>query len=280
VIGPLRVSLGLYNVYLNEADEWSRRLQTELSEWAIELTPPLPDSCVTLAHSLAGSSATVGFTAVATLARALEHALAHVRLAGLGLQSHADLFVEVAEDIRRLLHQFAAGFLKTANPEHLAALQAILAQDFAVAEPTPEDAAEPLVLALQAEAPPMPQPMADDDIEATDRLDVDLFPIFEEEALELLPQLGGALRQWSAHPTHPGARREALRALHTLKGSARLAGAMRLGEMAHRMESAVEHIGAESATAEQIDPLLGRLDALSDCFDALCATPGGGAGAA
>jgi chemosensory pili system protein ChpA (sensor histidine kinase/response regulator) len=172
-----------------------------------------------------------------------------------------------------LLHQFAAGFLKTANPEHLAALQAILAQDFAVAEPTPEDAAEPLVLALQAEAPPMPQPMADDDIEATDRLDVDLFPIFEEEALELLPQLGGALRQWSAHPTHPGARREALRALHTLKGSARLAGAMRLGEMAHRMESAVEHIGAESATAEQIDPLLGRLDALSDCFDALCATP-------
>ncbi len=273
VIGPLRVGLALYNVYLNEADEWSRRLQTELSEWAIELTPPVPDSCVTLAHSLAGSSATVGFTAVAALSRSLEHALAHVRLARLGLQPHADLFVEVAEDIRRLLHQFAAGFLKAANPEHLAALQAILDQDFALAEPAPEDASEPLILTPEPEALPVPEPLADDDIEATDRLDVDLFPIFEEEALELLPQLGGALRQWSAHPSQPGARREVLRALHTLKGSARLAGAMRMGEMAHRMESAAEHINAEDATPAQIDPLLGRLDALSDCFDALCATP-------
>ena len=152
----LRVGLALYNVYLNEADEWSRRLQTELSEWAIELTPPVPDSCVTLAHSLAGSSATVGFTAVAALSRSLEHALAHVRRARLGLQPHADLFVEVAEDIRRLLHQFAAGFLKAANPAHLAALQAILDQDFALAEPAPEDASEPLILTPEPDALPVP----------------------------------------------------------------------------------------------------------------------------
>ena len=32
------------------------------------------------------------------------------------------------------------------------------------------------------------------------RLDVDLFPIFADEAQELLPQLGGALRQWVARP--------------------------------------------------------------------------------
>ena len=44
-----------------------------------------------------------------------------------------------------------------------------------------------------------------------------------------------------------------LRTLHTLKGSARLAGAMRLGEMAHRLESAVERVDGESPTAEQIE---------------------------
>ena len=46
---------------------------------------------------------------------------------------------------------------------------------------------------------------------------------------------------------HGAARLEVLRALHTLKGSARLAGAMRLGERAHRMESAIETLGTEGA---------------------------------
>ena len=68
-------------------------------------------------------------------------------------------------------------------------------------------------------------------IDVVDAVDPDLFPIFEEEAGELLPQLGGALRQWAARPDNRGARDEVLRALHTLKGSARLAGALRLGEL-------------------------------------------------
>ena len=71
VIGALRIDIPLYNVYLNEADEWSRRLVTEVAEWAIELHHPVGDSTVALAHSLAGSSATVGFEALSTIARAL-----------------------------------------------------------------------------------------------------------------------------------------------------------------------------------------------------------------
>ena len=74
----------------------------------------------------------------------------------------------------------------------------------------------------------------DDDIDVVDVIDPDLFPIFEEEAAELLPQLGGALRQWAACPDNLGARSEVLRALHTSKAARGLAGAMRLGEMAHR----------------------------------------------
>ncbi len=87
----------------------------------------------------------------------------------------------------------------------------------------------------------------DDDIDVVDVIDPDLFPIFEEEAAELLPQLGGALRQWAARLDNLGARSEVLRALHTLKGSSRLAGAMRLGEMAHRLESAIEQIDVETS---------------------------------
>ena len=45
VIGPLRISIPLFNIYLNEADELSRRLGTELAEWALEHERhPVPES--------------------------------------------------------------------------------------------------------------------------------------------------------------------------------------------------------------------------------------------
>jgi chemosensory pili system protein ChpA (sensor histidine kinase/response regulator) len=113
VIGALRIGIPLYNVYLNEADEWSRRLVTEVAEWSLERNQPVSDSTVALAHSLAGSSATVGFDALSEMARALEHALQQSRAHhSNGAVKYGQVFVDAAEDIRRLLHQFAAGFLK------------------------------------------------------------------------------------------------------------------------------------------------------------------------
>jgi chemosensory pili system protein ChpA (sensor histidine kinase/response regulator) len=107
----------------------------------------------------------------------------------------------------------------------------------------------------------------EDDIDVLDQVDADLFPIFEEEAIDLLPKLGAAPRRWHGRPTLDEARNEALRALHTIKGSARLAGAMRMGEMAHRLESAVERIDQERPAAEAIEPLLSSFDALQASFD-------------
>lgn len=327
VIESLRIGIPLYNVYLNEADEWSRRLATSLQEWSLELHEPLPDTAVALAHSLAGSSSTVGFTALSEMARTLEHALQHVQLQPQGLPPQAAVFLAAAEDIRRLLHQFAAGFLKEPNALVLEQLREILQSevdstlpaediglddveldagagsaqqsdtpDAAADADAPEEAAAPQVpaappvqrgyvapalsivapvdeAAAQADAA-LAQALAmhhdiDDDIDAVDIIDPDLFPIFEEEAIELLPALGAALRQWSSHPDNTGARSELLRVLHTLKGSSRLAGAMRLGEMSHRMESAVEQIDMDTATTADIEPLLASLDGLQANFDGL-----------
>jgi chemosensory pili system protein ChpA (sensor histidine kinase/response regulator) len=100
-------------------------------------------------------------------------------------------------------------------------------------------------------------------------LDPDLFAVFKEEALELLPALGAALRQWVEQPDAAQARGEALRVLHTLKGSARLAGATALGELAHGMESEIEALGFVDLQADQIEPMLAQCDALQTSLDGL-----------
>jgi len=323
----------------------------------MERSQPVADSTVFFAHSLAGSSATVGFLSLSDIARALEHALqqSQPRYCAADAEQYADLFIRAAEDIRRLLHQFAAGFLKEADADLLAQLLAI---DFsasegeresvtdsvrasidakALAEPKthPESLVEPEVLeatdsdflmnlAQPSELPVLPElstaPVltavaavtsvaavlampavahlaavprqkvipasvipslttptfseeGDDEIDAVDAIDAELFPIFDEEAAELMPQLGGALRQWSARPDNLSARMEVLRALHTLKGSARLAGALRLGEMAHRIESEIEFLGTDAAATQDFDPLLNRFDAMQHTLDALRKQP-------
>ncbi len=364
VIGSLRIGIPLYNVFLNEADEWSRRMTMQLTEWSMELHQPVPAEAEALAHSLAGSSATVGFLSLSEMARALEHALQRLHDQQVGTALQGRVFREAAEDIRRLLHQFAAGFLKDPNPTLLIELKSIefndevalsedgeavseaaqgqvesaaledegamadepaelmaefsldaveppaeveepaleIAVEPALASPDPEgpSAAETVVAPLSvldaeqagAQAAPLVTPLVtpltaipvaerfaqrafagqdaeSDDIDLVDVLDPDLFPIFEDEASELLPQLGGALRQWGARPDNTTARGEVLRALHTLKGSSRLAGALQLGEMAHRMESEIESIGSGPVQSAEIAPLLARLDALEGKFEAL-----------
>ncbi|HMC13300.1 MAG TPA: response regulator, partial [Gallionellaceae bacterium] len=72
-----------------------------------------------------------------------------------------------------------------------------------------------------------------------DEIDKQLLPIFLEETNDLQPQIGKTLRAWRENPDDARLSNELQRGLHTLKGSARMAGAMRLGELTHRMEDRV-----------------------------------------
>ncbi|MFG6465494.1 Hpt domain-containing protein [Roseateles sp. BYS87W] len=385
VIGPLRISIALFNIFLNEADELSRKLSVGLAEWAAEMVQPVPASCEALAHALAGNAATVGYDDLSQLARVLEHALERAQRAARYEDADADLFVRAADDIRRLLHQFAAGFLKPHDPDlvaqlhayepqiesttaaaaldaldHVDAVDTVIEEDEpliveamstvmpAVEELSAEPARQPLVgedvvvaadallspevdlvaepamdavevvetvdtpvmdVAVEApasaevtealdagqsmDAEPMAVdaaevPVADviaDTADATpvpaahedepepglpDNIEPDLYPIFEEEGRELLQQLHAALRDWLEAPAELSRSDACMRALHTFKGGARLAGAMRLGEQAHRLESGVEAlVQAGQANAAQVQALQDEGDALELAFEAL-----------
>ncbi|CAM9687545.1 unnamed protein product, partial [Phaeothamnion confervicola] len=84
-----------------------------------------------------------------------------------------------------------------------------------------------------------------------DDIDAQLLPVFLEEANELVPQVGELLRAWRAAPAGFEPAHAMQRALHTLKGSARMAGAMGLGELTHNMETRVENAIALNLTPGQ-----------------------------
>jgi chemosensory pili system protein ChpA (sensor histidine kinase/response regulator) len=94
-----------------------------------------------------------------------------------------------------------------------------------------------------------------------DDVDEQLLPIFLEEALELLPEVGDCIRTWRAAPPNKAPATLLGRHLHTLKGSARMAGVMRLGELAHVLENRVVEMQV------QAHPEDSNYEALEDGFD-------------
>ncbi len=90
----------------------------------------------------------------------------------------------------------------------------------------------------------------------------ELLAIFREEAADLLPQLEQALEAWLNSPDDRAAPAPLLRILHTLKGSARMAGQWPWGEALHRCETEVAEIAQLAPAA-----IPTRLDALQVQFD-------------
>ncbi len=82
--------------------------------------------------------------------------------------------------------------------------------------------------------------------------------------------MGRALRLWQQSPADASVAAPILRFLHTLKGSARMAGAMGLGQHLHEMETRIEQITyAGVATAAALDDLLARHDYGLHLFETL-----------
>jgi chemosensory pili system protein ChpA (sensor histidine kinase/response regulator) len=147
--------------------------------------------------------------------------------------------------------------------EHASALRAASG---ALDEIAPE-AAAPVAAEPQAEGVAEPAPALAD---VRDEIDAQLLPIFLEEAAELFPRAGEQLRAWRRMSADATAANQLRRTLHTFKGSARMAGAMRLGELCHLMESRfVADDMLAAGTVELFEALDTDLDHIAFVLDAL-----------
>jgi chemosensory pili system protein ChpA (sensor histidine kinase/response regulator) len=232
-----RLKPDVLQVYLNEARSHVAALDAQCKRWCANRGTSAPDEFMRAAHTLASSSRTAGFEPIAELAGALEQ---WMPLAGLTVQE-ADAAL-IAGAVARLGEQVA----RVQSGE---------------APASAADAASGLrELAARLQPPPRPREkriMRDD-------LDGDLLPLFLEEARELVPQIAGDLREWKTNPRDAKLADAVKRALHTLKGSARMAGAIRLGELTHLMESRIEFALESGELAPAVfEDLQAQMDRLS-----------------
>lgn len=302
-VGDLEISLPLHNIYLAETDELVRFLSQDIGEWRHEPDRQVNTQVVHAAHSLAGSSATVGFKPLQEIAYALETVLQYLARKPVKLLiSEYDALEHAIGRIRFMLQMFALGEMPDAEPDQVAILQSMpedfearsgLRNGFVVPGETeyaePEAAVplsdypelnEQVFVAPVAEAAPQVQaesqqpapfaepvyPQLDEELSdpallIRDEIDADLLPVFIEEGRDMLPQMGQALRAWQQDLGNTLLPQSLSRLLHTVKGSARMAGAMSLGQHMHEMETRIEnitHAGHPSNAA--LEDLLARYD--------------------
>ena len=431
-IGRLTISVPLYNIYLTEADELLRVLTQDFGEWRHELGRNVSEAAVRAAHSLAGTSSTVGLVVVHDLGFALEAVLQTLHRKPVPIQIGEVLILEEAvESLRGMLHRFAAEIMpegdadtiqrlyelrdilrsrhdpethpsappmdamtrtnwaddaeSKAQPDAAQLVEPLFAEASAdelldpadakvfdqsaepeinfTSEPTSSSgdeiqadaaatgaghgiealapdaldsaesmsamraanlAAEHIELdAVPHAAQPTPAPSDASNIEqpvhqpeshqhveeaadtnadavnepaavaeespisgaalsspsvassraadrVRDEIDAELIEIFLQEASEYMPQISENLREWQGNPGNLAIAQSLMRQLHTVKGSARMAGAMRLGEVVHEIETRVElGVNLHEIPPSLFDELLGMYDRASELYDAL-----------
>ncbi|MFC4762440.1 Hpt domain-containing protein [Dyella koreensis] len=90
------------------------------------------------------------------------------------------------------------------------------------------------------------------------QIDPDLLEIFIEEAREILDHSDSALAQWRAEPSELEHMASVQRDLHTLKGGARIAGMVPVGDLTHAIETLLESpVGHDPS---RVGDLIGALE--------------------
>lgn len=130
------------------------------------------------------------------------------------------------------------------------ALVELLQDDVVQAEPVAELPVEPSALLAAEQALQRKDAIVNDE----------LLALFVEEARELIPQIGKDLRGWRINPKEAEYPDSLQRALHTLKGSARMAGQAAIGDSVHGMEDHVIRALRHQVTVDDFDAMFVEFD--------------------
>ncbi|MDP3482807.1 MAG: Hpt domain-containing protein [Sulfuricella sp.] len=299
LVGDVTLSSALFDIFMSEAKQRVAVLQEELAR--LEDLPDLPirEDFMRAAHTLCGISRTVGLPALAELSFELEKWLREmldhpqpangkqVKVTGDAVIALNKMVQAVEEQkmpkpakqavrsLQALVKKARADGEKAASSALAERASAHVEQPAEVMKPTevvkpmasfPE--VERRVEVVRTAAFEVPMPTSRDDF------DLDILPLFLEEAQDLYPLVGTQVRTWREKPAGQQAPQDLQRSLHTFKGSARMAGALQLGDLIHNMETrVVDAAEAGPPAASLFDELFTYFDKIGDLLDRLQAGP-------
>ncbi len=304
--GTRKMSRALFDIFMNEAEQHMQTLKQGLAALSVDSLSKPTAASHRAAHTLASNAGTAGFNSIEDLAKALENWFDSHR--GYWTSQELTLLGNVTTALADMLRKAgqlrqpkAASWLLTALKEAVSqtdliyagaddsiidiasdampeewyseGLAAIAVKTEALKEGIPETAVEidvPMPLAAQepaASAFVAPVPVIETTAQVA-AVDQELLTMFVEEARELVPQVGNELRAWRADPQnseHPDALQ---RALHTLKGSGRMAGQALLGDTVHGMEDRIMRALKSKVSAVDFDDMFVDLDHIGGLLEA------------
>lgn len=295
-IGSISLSTGLYEIFMAEAHQRLAVLQEEAERHAELANSTVSEHARRAVHTLGGIAGTAGIAVLSELSQALEqywNRFVQVPLPPAHLPLVQDTVARLHEMIATIesehlpepAHDLIAALGELEDEQAMPAAESGFTSADEIVPQAAETPAEAAVDETPASAPsglpdvsalvPDFKPAAAAPVferrEVADEIDRQLLPIFLEEAEVLAPDASAQLRAWRAAPGEAAARDALQRSLHTIKGSARMVGAMRLGELTHVMESRVIAVieGHLGASADVFDTLEAQLDRLADAVERL-----------
>ncbi len=257
--GTVQIPRPLFEIFIKEAQKNLELLQDAVSNSGA--TPELMPAadCIRAAHTLSGISRTTGLLPVGQLAEAIElwldafdRRVAEWKPEGWAVMERALLSLQL------MLTRVAA--LRKPKPD-LAVLNLLQINPVVVDEPlAPSSDAEIPHESILVELPVGKATIVAPEPTSSDR---QLLDIFLEEARELFPLVGAELRDWRSRPDDSAPPRSLQRALHTLKGGARMAGEGELGDAIHDLETFVIQVLKSKPLESDFDRMFADLDDIS-----------------
>ncbi len=259
--GTRKMSRALYDIFTLESGQNVTILEQDVAKVTADSTLQPAKTALHANHTLASNALGAGFKPMGELSRALEHWLDEAN--EMWTAQHADLYANVVKSLSAMWQKIS----EQKNPRPATALINLLNQatqqakqhkalSIDLSNNDTVQADEPLEMATEAHEPGAEMEVklvtesksynrnvANEGTQEADQADTqvdqELLTMFIEEAREIMPEIGADLRAWHADPKEIKHSDALQRALHTLKGSARMAGQSALGDAVHELEDEV-----------------------------------------
>ncbi|HAI88078.1 MAG TPA: hybrid sensor histidine kinase/response regulator, partial [Alcanivorax sp.] len=247
----------LVAIFLEEAHDILESAGRSLDTWITDTGNSLEiQSLQRDLHTLKGGARMAEVQPLGDLGHELETLYEALALDRLPVQPVLfDLLHRCHDRLAEMVDQLGAGQPLTGGDDLITALHDYLRDPGAFT--LPAASAEP--------APSQPAGAdAEPDTPLPDEVDLEILDVFLEEAEELCEIIDGCLVSWRDHPESRDFSDDLKRALHTLKGGARLSGLNELGEMSHRFETLMHNLESQRRDPDEND-----FQAMTAEFDAL-----------